>query len=114
MGVLKLVIGAGAAVVVAATALVAGGFVELPWSSDSVPCAELASSAKVQAALAEHSDLVKKLEQVGARLSVEPQKRCSGDANYAIVIKLPSVAKAAVDGILNSTGFGVYGIVKTE
>lgn len=95
---------------VASVAVVAAfGLVRLPGSADSArpPCEKLPTVREVESALATHSDLIERIEEVGDGVDVSVSKPCDAPERALVRVTFTSEReRAGVDAILREEGFG--------
>lgn len=98
------------AAVLAAVGLVSG-VIPLSNRQDSArpPCEQLLNKDAVVAAMAQHEDLVSRIQGVGSEVKVDVGTPCKGQPDRALVsISYTTEAEQkGVDAILRNDGFGV-------
>lgn len=99
------------AAVMAAAGLVLSGVIPLSNRQDSArpPCEQLLHKDAVVAAMAQHKDLVSRIQSVGSGVKVDVGTPCKGQPDRALVsISYTTDAEQkGVDAILRDDGFGV-------
>jgi len=111
-GVVRLLVGAAAVAVLAlAAVLLAPGPLQM-WlygsRASGVACADLPSVAQVQAALDEHADVVRRIEDVGDQVDVLLTATCEDPSRAELVVVYPGRhERREVEAILSRHDLGV-------
>lgn len=111
MNRLKIIVICGLGAAVLAAAGLVSGVIPLSNRQDSArpPCEKLLNKGAVVAAMAQHKDLVSRIQGVGSGVKVDVGIPCKGQPDRALVsISYTTDAEQkGVDALLRNDGFGV-------